>query len=115
VSAVLQCWGHLDLAPRLLMVHMALVSLDPPGRNDVPPCLYWGGWELQATAMHYPLSDTARRRLKRLRLALVEAGAIVLEAKGTRARSARWLVHPMPVEEHSPPLPWLTEKERGSW
>jgi len=52
---------------------------------------------------------------KDLRLALVEAGAIVLEAKGTRARSARWLVHPMPVEEHSPPLPWLTEKERGSW
>jgi hypothetical protein len=113
VTAVLTYWGHLDLAQRVLLVHMAVTSLDPPGRTDQPPCLYWGGWELQALAMGYPASDSARRRLKRLRSQLAAAGAIELEAKGTRARSTRWLVHPMPLGRPAEPLPWMGE--RGSW
>jgi hypothetical protein len=108
--SVLQYWGHLAMAQRVLLVHMALTALDPPGRPEQPPCLYWGGWELQALAMGYPADDTHRRQLKRLRARLTAAGAIELDAKGTRARSTRWLVNPMPLGRPAEPLPWLGEK-----
>lgn len=108
VAAVGLSWGRLDLAPRWLLTHMALTSLDPPGRNDVPPCLYWGGWELQAGWMNYPATLASARKLRRLRAQLLTAGAIELDAKGTRAHSTRWLVNPLPLDPSpSPALPWL--------
>ena len=108
VAAVITSWGHVGLAPRWLLMHMALTALDPPGRDDVPPCLYWGGWELQASAMGYPATPWASRKLRRLRAELVAVGAIELDAKGNRAHSTRWVVNPMPLDRSPrPALPWL--------
>lgn len=106
--AVMTSWSHLHRAPSTLLLHMALTALDPPGRDDVPPCLYWGGWQLQASAMGYSPNDTSKRLLRKLRAQLLAAGAIELDAKGTRAHSTRWLVHPLPPQgSSSPSLPWL--------
>lgn len=107
-TAVVYSWSHLHLAPRWLLVHMALTAYDPPGQEGKPPCLYWASWERQAEAMGYEVNDGARRRLKRLRVQLVQAGAIELDARGTRGSSSRWLLHPLRPTPAALPLPWLS-------
>lgn len=107
-TAVVYSWSHLNLAPRLLLVHMALTAYDPPGLEGKPPCLYWASWERQAEAMGYEPNESARRRLMRLRGQLVAAGAIELDARGTRVSSTRWLLHPLRAEPAGLPLPWLS-------
>jgi hypothetical protein len=105
VVAVMASWGTLNATPQRLLIHMAVTALDPPGRDDVPPCLYWAGWETQASAMGYKLNPTSARWLRSLRAQLVAAGAIELDSLGTRAQSTRWTIHPMPAMAQ--PLPWL--------
>lgn len=107
-TAVVYSWSHLNLAPRLLLVHMALTAYDPPGLEGKPPCLYFASWERQAEAMGYESDDSARRRLKRLRAQLVTAGAIELDARGSRGSSPRWLLHPLRPMPTGLPLPWLS-------
>jgi len=106
VVAVMTSWGRLNPAPRMLLVHMAVTALDPPGRDDVPACLYWGSWEMQASAMGYPLNRTSARFLRKLRAKLVAAGAIELDSLGTKAHSTRWMVNAMPAAAPQS-LPWL--------
>ena len=105
VRDVMACWATLDHAPMRLLVHMALVSMDPPGEPGRPACLYWGTPELQALALNYCGKD-ARRSVRKIRLALVQAGALELYAPAHRWRSPTWRVIPVPVD-NSPPLAWL--------
>lgn len=107
VAAVMLHWRHLPSSERLLLAHMALLSVDPPGAKDMPPCLYWGGIESQALAMNYT-TKTADRALRRLRRNLVEAGAIELVRAPARYRSPTWRVVVDPgAQDHERPLPWL--------
>lgn len=106
VAAVMACWSaQLESKPMLLLMHMALVSLDPPGRNGTAPCHYWGDVGTQALALGLTNKATSRM-LRKLRASLVSAGAIVLVAPGNRARSPVWLVVTEPPREPAQ-LPWL--------
>ena len=107
VGSVLTAWPDLDHAPMRLLVHMALVSMDPPGTADAPPCLYWGTPELQALAMNYS-GKHAIRLVRKLRGVLVIAGALELAVPARQWRSPVWRVVATPTVDNSAPLPWLT-------
>lgn len=107
VSAVLRHWCQLPSSQQLLLVHMALVSLDPPGNGQQPPCLYWGSVELQTLAMGYR-GKNAPRTLRALRRGLREAGAIQLARHSAQHRSPTWLVVTDPVDRLTDaPYQWL--------
>jgi len=107
VSAVYLYWNHLASSPLRLLTHMALVSLDPPGKGDTAPCLYWGDIDTQILAMNYS-GKHAARRLRRVRAELVEAGALERIRPSARHRSPTWRVVPDPgSQDHLEPLPWL--------
>lgn len=105
VAAVMAQWAQLDHRPMLLLIHMSLVSLDPPGREGVPPCHYWGSVELQTIAMNYH-GKNAGRTLRRLRQGLVTAGALELVRPGHKGRPPVWRVVTDPPREASG-FPWL--------
>jgi hypothetical protein len=105
VAAVMTFWTPLPGAPRVLLVHMALTSLDPPGRNGTPECHYWGSAEMQAQAMGYTCKG-ASRMLRKLRATLVEAGALQLVRPGHKGRPPVWLVVTAPPRQPAQ-LPWL--------
>lgn len=90
-AAVMAIWGRLPHGPMRLLTHMALVSLDPPGKPGQQACLYWGSDQLQMLAMGYG-SKSAPRLLRRTRAELVESGALVLARHSGRGRSPTWLV-----------------------
>lgn len=103
---VMAQWADLDHGPMRLLVHMALVSLDPPGNGEFGPCLYFAGWDLAALALGYSppsalASDTfsVRRRdnvyrdVKRMRAPLVSLGAIRLMKPSAPGRPALWWVN----------------------
>lgn len=76
---------------RLLML-MAVVSIDPPGANGYPPCLYWAGPDRQTLGMGLDDTQTNRRHLRGVREDLVAAGAIIrLRPYGAR-RNPSWLL-----------------------
>lgn len=79
-------FGHVDARPRLLLVHMALMAIDPPGRRtDLhPPAVYFAPWHTQALALGYPLTESSERLLRRQRRVLLDAKAV--EVTGSDAR-----------------------------
>lgn len=100
-------WRHLPSPELRLLLHMALLSVDPPGAQDMPPCLYWGSVESQALAMNYT-GKHAARKLRERRSHLVEVGAIERVRSSARRRSPTWRIVPEPgSQEHERPLPWL--------
>lgn len=115
VRAVIALYPKLTHAEMRLLVHMASIALDPAGaeaeRDDGKvPCLYYGSTELQATAMGYS-GRNVDRALRRLRLAMVDAGAIVKVTSSARRRSPTWLIvtgeEPLLTSSPEHPLPWL--------
>lgn len=108
VSAVYLYWGHLPSSELRLLVHMANVSIDPPGAQNMPSCLYWGGIDSQASAMNYA-GKNAGRLLRKLRARLVKDGAIELVRHSAQHRSPTWRVvtDPGAQDHRAPPMPWL--------
>src|SRR4029077_265190 len=105
-SAVMVEWRHIEHAPMRLLVHMALMSLDPPGNGEMDPCLYFMGWEMQALALGFnPPSATAtdtfsvarrgsiHRTVRRHRSILVAEQALTLLKTSAPGRPPLWLVH----------------------
>jgi hypothetical protein len=89
VTAVYTHWRTIDDTAMRLLTHMALVSFDPPDRQDRPACHYFGGWETQAAALGYQVpsreaTDTysvfsrqnIERAVRRIRKRLRDVGAI---------------------------------------
>jgi hypothetical protein len=105
VAAVMTYWPQLGHAPGRLLVHMALMSLDPPGRNGTPACHYWGPVQMQAQAMGISNKASARQ-LRKLRATLVEAGALELVRPGHKGRPPVWLVITEPPRVPAQ-MPWL--------
>ena len=106
VAAVSLYWAHLSHAPYRLLQHMAMQSLDPPGRNGTAPCMYWGNVEAQALAMGLRGKNSARQ-LRKTRARLVEAGALELVQRGTKTRAPVWLVVTQRGAPEPSHLPWL--------
>lgn len=121
VSAVLALYPKLSNAERLLLIHMASISLDPmpdgsPREDRKIPCLYYGSAELQALHMGYTGAN-ADRLLRKLRSELVAAGAIVKVRAHAARRSPTWLIvtGEEPLITHHPEalLPWLAGAQSG--
>ena len=106
VGSVMAAWPDLAHAPMRLLVHMALVSMDPPGTPDAEPCLYWGTPELQALALNYT-GKHARRSVREVRAVLVRVGALELVRPWRQYRSPVWRVVAVPPVDNSAPLAWL--------
>ena len=94
VIAVLLYHRRLDHRAMRLLVHMASVSLDPPGTTNYGPCLYWARPEDQAAALGWIdwKADKRDRMLRKVRAQLVDAGAIVRIRNSARRRSPTWEV-----------------------
>jgi len=91
VRVIMASYPKLDHAPMRLLTHMAAVSLDPPGYQGYPPCIYWAGPDLQRLAMGYP-NPTFDRRLREIRVALLATGAITRLRPYGQRRHPAWLV-----------------------
>jgi hypothetical protein len=104
-------WRALDSMPMRLLVHMALMSLDPPGSDEIDPCLYFAGWETQALALGMDVPPAAatdtwsverrrviQRAVARHREILAVAGAISRVKHSAPGRPAAWRVHPDPPD-----------------
>lgn len=102
--AALTYWPDLDPWARVLLLHMALISLDHD-RGDHPARLYYGGRRAMAEALYGRLPpesatdyqsvlmlrnrySTTSRTLHRL----VDAGAVKLARTHSPGRSREWLL-----------------------
>jgi hypothetical protein len=91
VRVMMAAHGKLEHGPMRLLTHMAAVSLDPPGYQGYPPCIYWAGPELQRLAMGYP-NDAFDRMLRDFRAALIAVGAINRLRPYRHRRHPSWLI-----------------------
>lgn len=114
VASVMLNWRHLPSPELRLLIHMALLSVDPPGAQGMAPCLYWGSVESQAMALNYT-GKHASRKLRERRANLVEAGAIELVRSSARGRSPTWRLVPDPgyQDQEARPFPWLGGPQRA--
>jgi hypothetical protein len=106
VRVMMATHGKLEHGPMRLLAHMAAVSLDPPGYQGYPPCIYWAGPELQRLAMGYP-NDTFDRMLREFRAALIAVGAIHRLRPYRNRRHPSWLVMTGEQPELSTAELWL--------
>ena len=93
LTVVMASWTHLGHAEYRLLMHMAWVSLDPPGNPMLgyAPCLYWAGTATQAMGLGYdPAGKDVCRAVRRVRAGLVSAGVITPERVSARGRSTTW-------------------------
>lgn len=91
--AVFAMWPELATAPKLLLVGMALRSLDPPGGKDGrPPFLYFDG---EDGLLH--ITGRNRSATYRALSALVEVGAVDVVDNGRHGHKAVYRVQCNPL------------------
>ncbi|MEA5453589.1 hypothetical protein SPF06_02530 [Sinomonas sp. JGH33] len=113
VKKVFDDWSHLGHREKILLVYMALVSLD----KDQPP-VYWGGWEQAARAMGLDPGGKAGNAKKLIQRAIAElrnAGAVVSDGRARIGHRARYALALDPAETYVPVVSETDGRAEVQW
>lgn len=97
VSAVFAMWPDIPTGPKLLLVWMALQSLDSTSPAGRPARVYFGGETAMQQALCCP-----RRQVYRHLAHLVQKGAVQRVERGQPGQRAVYRLALDPFDEHDP-------------